>query len=37
MPTTSTTPTTSPFQQMIMRLERFWAERGALIWQPYSE
>ncbi len=25
------------FQEMIMRLERFWAEQGALIWQPYSE
>ncbi len=36
--TTQTNPTTPPtFQQMIMRLERFWAEHGALIWQPYSE
>ena len=36
--TTQTTPSTPPtFQQIIMRLERFWAEQGALIWQPYSE
>ena len=25
------------FQEMIMRLERFWADQGCLIWQPYSE
>ena len=25
------------FQEAIMRLERFWAEHGCLIWQPYSE
>ncbi len=25
------------FQEIIMRLERFWAGQGALIWQPYSE
>ena len=25
------------FQEIIMRLERYWAERGCLIWQPYSE
>ncbi len=25
------------FQEAIMRLERFWAEKGCLIWQPYSE
>ena len=25
------------FQEMIFRLERFWARQGALIWQPYSE
>ncbi len=25
------------FQQVIMRLEQYWAERGCLIWQPYSE
>jgi len=25
------------FQQVIMRLEQFWAEQGCLIWQPYSE
>jgi len=25
------------FQEMIMRLERFWAGQGCLIWQPYSE
>ena len=25
------------FQDLIMRLERFWADRGCVIWQPYSE
>jgi glycyl-tRNA synthetase len=25
------------FQQAIMRLNRFWADYGCLIWQPYSE
>ncbi len=25
------------FQQAMQRLEQFWAEQGALIWQPYSE
>ena len=25
------------FQEIIMRLERYWAEHGCLIWQPYSE
>jgi glycyl-tRNA synthetase len=25
------------FQEVIIRLERFWAEHGCLIWQPYSE
>jgi len=25
------------FQQAILRLQAFWAEQGALIWQPYSE
>jgi len=25
------------FQQVILRLQRFWADRGCLIWQPYSE
>jgi glycyl-tRNA synthetase len=25
------------FQDMIMRLERYWADHGCLIWQPYSE
>jgi len=25
------------FQQVIMRLEKFWAKQGCLIWQPYSE
>ncbi len=25
------------FQDMISRLERFWAGQGCLIWQPYSE
>jgi glycyl-tRNA synthetase len=24
------------FQEVIMRLERFWAEKGCLIWQPYN-
>jgi glycyl-tRNA synthetase len=32
-------PTHRPptFQEIIMRLERYWAERGCIIWQPYSE
>jgi len=25
------------FQQVILRLQNFWADRGCLIWQPYSE
>jgi glycyl-tRNA synthetase len=25
------------FQDVVMRLERYWADRGCLIWQPYSE
>ncbi len=25
------------FQNLIMRLERFWADNGCVIWQPYSE
>jgi glycyl-tRNA synthetase len=25
------------FQEVIMRLERYWADHGCLIWQPYSE
>jgi glycyl-tRNA synthetase len=25
------------FQEIIMRLERYWAERGCIVWQPYSE
>ncbi len=25
------------FQQVIMRLEQFWAEQGCLVWLPYSE
>jgi glycyl-tRNA synthetase len=25
------------FQQVILRLQDFWAERGCLVWQPYSE
>ena len=25
------------FQDLIMRLERFWADRGCIIWQPFSE
>lgn len=24
------------FQEVIMRLDRFWAEKGCLIWQPYN-
>jgi glycyl-tRNA synthetase len=23
------------FQQVILTLQQFWAERGALLWQPY--
>ena len=23
------------FQSMLLALEKFWADRGALIWQPY--
>ncbi|MCX7681168.1 MAG: glycine--tRNA ligase subunit beta, partial [Anaerolineae bacterium] len=30
-----TTPLT--FQQVILRLQEFWAERGCTIWQPYAE
>jgi glycyl-tRNA synthetase len=29
-----TTPLT--FQDLIMRLERFWADQGCVIWQPYN-
>lgn len=25
------------FQQVILRLQEFWADQGCLIWQPYSE
>ena len=25
------------FQQVILRLQSFWADQGCLIWQPYSE
>jgi glycyl-tRNA synthetase len=25
------------FQEIILRLQEFWAEQGCLIWQPYSE
>ncbi len=25
------------FQQVILRLQNYWAEHGCLIWQPYSE
>jgi len=25
------------FQEVIMRLDRYWADYGCLIWQPYSE
>jgi len=24
------------FQKVVMRLDRFWAEKGCLIWQPYN-
>jgi len=27
---------TPGFQEVIMRLERFWAEQGCLIWQPHN-
>jgi glycyl-tRNA synthetase len=30
------TPSLS-FQQVILRLQEFWAERGCTIWQPYAE
>jgi len=25
------------FQQIVLRLQQFWADRGCLIWQPYAE
>jgi glycyl-tRNA synthetase len=25
------------FQDVLMRLDRYWADYGCLIWQPYSE
>jgi len=25
------------FQEVILRLQRYWADQGALVWQPYSE
>ena len=25
------------FQEIILRLQRYWEEQGAIIWQPYSE
>ena len=25
------------FQEAVLRLQRYWAEQGALVWQPYSE
>jgi len=25
------------FQQVVMRLDRYWADYGCLVWQPYSE
>ncbi|MDY6878304.1 MAG: glycine--tRNA ligase subunit beta [Chloroflexota bacterium] len=25
------------FQQVILRLQQFWADHGCLVWQPYSE
>ena len=33
----NTSPQIIPFQEMIARLERYWASQGCLIWQPYSE
>ncbi|NLE43504.1 MAG: glycine--tRNA ligase subunit beta [Chloroflexi bacterium] len=30
-------PHTLSFQQVILRLQSFWAEHGCTIWQPYSE
>jgi glycyl-tRNA synthetase len=30
------TKTPLTFQALILRLERFWAEHGCLIWQPYN-
>ena len=35
MPTMSTKPLS--FQDVIMRLQQYWAAQGCLIWQPYSE
>ena len=28
---------TPTFQELILRLERYWADRGCVIWQPYNE
>ena len=25
------------FQELILKLERFWADQGCIVWQPYSE
>ena len=25
------------FQEIIMRLQAYWADHGCMIWQPYSE
>ena len=30
-------PNSPSFQEIIMRLQDYWAEHGCLIWQPYSE
>ena len=28
---------TPTFQELILRLDRYWADRGCVIWQPYNE
>ena len=30
-------PNSPSFQEIIMRLQAYWAEHGCMIWQPYSE
>ncbi|MBN2007058.1 MAG: glycine--tRNA ligase subunit alpha, partial [Anaerolineae bacterium] len=25
------------FQEVLLRLQRYWADQGALLWLPYSE
>ena len=38
IPTEEPTVSNEPnFQDLIARLERFWADKGCIIWQPYSE